>query len=769
MEIKQVIDLRRKCVEAYSAVHGLDTLQSLFQVAFPVYMSTWRVKLRIEKSTGLVDRQMLTAVQKFGPISSAAISEMLCLEEAIVENSLQDLASAGVDGLLYEGGFWKLVPGTEIEHFYVEKEHEFGFVSNGLTGDFLPLNRVSACRVAKLTEDEIWKFRLVQLRPMHSSAESPLVKEMRGTKRAHQYAEYGIPDNFLSFEGVQPVKEHVSFILAFVFVDKCGSIEIMPATETGFSFAVPQEFCIPYLKPIRAEKRRPAYDGVEYKDEGDLRFVKVTEKGLWRGDVVLDEKNKDAPSFVAQLKQGWMCETDGSFHRLVPWDDRTMHELALQRGLSLLKRSYGYKRESKDKDLVDFLAERFLVDCKRDFPTMKKCPPFEEVLRLAMSSSDSELAAWAGKFVGREAVVKKVTRPEFEFLSSRGSLFHKTVVDAIDSAKNTIRIVSPVLTEEEVLLAIERAKKRGVQDIRVIMPLSEHRNNIFKTDPEFADYRLPRRQLAEFGVQPRDCEHTVHAKLIAIDSIWSFFTTANLNANSLGVGKADAIESGIVFKDTVATHALEEIFDVIWLGSSYEQTRNDKHITISSRPRCREMRVAECINHARGYAFFLSTPENQLLARRMRALVAEAKKEILILSMSFYDLECVPDLFAELQKALERHVRVKTCVRPGEEMNFSPDDWPDRSTARLLQTDGFDLHVCAHLHAKGMVVDGATVLMTSANFNPYSLGCSQTAHLEMAVVGTISQKPMADFAEFVKDILKESKPIKRRNNGKVSR
>lgn len=31
------------------------------------------------------------------------------------------------------------------------------------------------------------------------------------------------------------------------------------------------------------------------------------------------------------------------------------------------------------------------------------------------------------------------------------------------------------------------------------------------------------------------------------------------------------------------------------------------------------------------------------------------------------------------------------------------------------------------------------------------------------------QKPMADFAEFVKDILKESKPIKRRNNGKVSR
>lgn len=42
----------------------------------------------------------------------------------------------------------------------------------------------------------------------------------------------------------------------------------------------------------------------------------------------------------------------------------------------------------------------------------------------------------------------------------------------------------------------------------------------------------------------------------------------------------------------------------------------------------------------------------------------------------------------------------------------------------------------------------------------------RTATLEL---NEIDCGPMADFAEFVKDILKESKPIKRRNNGKVSR
>lgn len=391
------------------------------------------------------------------------------------------------------------------------------------------------------------------------------------------------------------------------------------------------------------------------------------------------------------------------------------------------------------------IAEEFRDECAQEFPDLKKCPDFEEVLKHAAESRDGELVEVARKFLPQAQTVRKTISHEMRFIGSEGDDYFRLIVGAIDSAQRSIMIMAPVLNEEGVFDALARAQKRGVRDVYVITQLSEHRNNIFKTDPQFRNYELPRRRLAALGVNVRDCEHTVHAKMIIVDSTWMFFTTANFNANSLGVGGANAIEAGIEYKDVSVARAGEKLFWEVWSGASYRQIRNDDRIAIASVQQQREIRVVASVQRRRGCTFLLSTPENQLLMRKMCSLIARAKREIRMLTMSFYDLKEVPALFRELMRALERGVKVTVGVRANE---FPPHLWPDPST-KELQEAGLGLCERENLHAKGMVVDGSEVLMTSANFNPFSLGNSRTAHIEMAVFGSTELKPLTSFADFV--------------------
>lgn len=751
VEYKNLEEFRRRSFRAVAAVHEVETIERIVPIAFPVYRSTWSIKLRVEKTTGLVDRQILAAIQNLGPTTAAEVADWMGLSVDIIENSLRDLSKAGVE-LQCSGGEWTLSRTAEIRQFYVEQTHDFAFATNAVTGDFLPLSLTRALKSAFVYAEEVKKLHLQTMKHITSSSEGGLMKSLGDSKRPHQFVGYGIPDGFIGFAEKTPKTEYAAFVLAYLYVFKGGEVEVVSATESAFRFDCPKSIAEQYLKLWKRENGIGKLEGMECLDSGNQRLVRVLDEKLWGSDFKQgDLMGRSVKLLRLMIHPGWMCDADGTFRRLVPGDSDTAYRLALQRGCSLLRRSYSQIKCAQD--MVEIAAEYQEV-CARELPGLKTRPDFSEVLKLAAESKDGDLVEMARKFLPQmPSIGKAVLRPEIRFVESRGQRYLKLIVDAIDSARSSIMIMSPVLDADGVFEALERARMRGVRDIYVVTQLSEHRNNIFKTDPQFRNYELPRRKLAALGVNVRDCEHTVHAKMMIVDSCWMFFTSANFNANSLGVGRANALESAIECKDTYVAKAGETLFWEVWNGASCRQVRNDDRITIVGVPQQREVRLQSSVQKRRGYTFLLSTPENQLLMRKMCTLISQAKKEILMLSMSFYDLEEVPELFGELKKALKRGVTIKACVRPGEEMNFRPDQWPDPSTEKLRKAS-LDLYQCDHLHAKGMVVDGCQALMTSANFNPFSLGNSRTAHIEMAVYGSTELKPLASFADFVRKTFK---------------
>jgi len=750
IDFKQIEECRRRCIKTMIAVHGDDVIERVIPVAFPVHKSTWKIRLRVEKTMGLVDRHILTAVKRFGPITANGISELMGLDETVVERSLGELSRVGV-ALRHEEPEWELSEDAEIQHFFVEQTHGFAFVSNGLTGDFLPLAQTRALRPVTLGEDEVRKFHLMALRHVASSAEGDLIKRITSSGRAHCFAEYGIPDGYLAFEGTKPETEFAEFALAYLFVFKGGKVEVLSACETAFPFDCPKAMAEQYLVKRKNEKlAQEKFEGIEYSDKGNQRLLIVRDEGLWKpGDHQEDEKAESVRLLRRMTYPGWTCDGNGGFHRLLPGDAKTAYRLAIMRGCSLLRRSYAQIKNDQD---ISGIADEYRDECAREFSSLKKFPDFSEVLAEAAESQDGNVAEIARRFVPRLPAIKIVDRGTVRFLRSRGRTFLDVIVNAIDSAKSLIMIMSPVLDEDAVFDALERARARGVRDIYVVTQLSEHRNNIFKTDPQFVNYELPRRKLAALGAYVRDCSHTVHAKMIVVDSSWVFITTANLNANSLGVGKINALETAFECRDGMVARASEALFWEVWNNACYRQVRTDDRISITSVHQVRDIRIDSCLQQARRYELLLSTPENQLLVRKVSAMISAAKKQVDILSMSFYDLEDVPRLFDAMRHALKRGVKIRVAVRPGYEMNFSAEQWPDPSTQKLCKA-GVELILCDHLHAKGVVVDGTQVLMTSANFNPFSLGCSQTAHIEVAVSGTTALKPLSAFADFVKKVL----------------
>lgn len=751
IEVKQIGDLRRRCLKAVTAVHDIDTLERIVPIAFPVYKSTWKIRLRIEKATGLVDRHILTAVKRFGPISAQGISELMGLESDVIERSLIELFRAGVE-LRQEGLNWSLSANEEIRHFYVEQDHNFAFLSNGLTGNFLPLAQTEAMKSATLGEDDIKRLRLVTMKHIRSSAECDLMKQIGSSDRSHCFVGYGIPDGFVGFSNTRPESEFAGFVLAFLFAFSEGQFEILSASESAFQFECPKTIAQQYLKRLGSENiAKEKVDGIDYVDKGNCRKLTVRDENLWINDINPESATAQGWRLLRRMTYpGWYCDLTGRFYQLIPGDEKTAYRLAIMRGCSLLRRSYARIRTERD---LEKIAVEYLDECAREFPTLKKCPDFAEVLCAAAESNDGNVAEIARQFDAKKFVVTNTGRGTVRFLYSQGPAFHDAIIGAIDAAKISIMIMSPVLNDEGIFNALERARARGVRDISVITQLIEHRNNVFKSDPQFFDYELPRRRLSALGIGVRDCSHTVHAKLIIVDSSWAFVTSANLNANSLGVGQANAIEVALEYKDIVAARVAETLFSEIWNSACYRQVRTDDRISITSNASAREIKIESCSLAMHGYSFILSTPENQLLARKISSLIHSARKRVDIVTMSFYDLLEVPCVFGEIMSAMKRGVKIRVCVRPGEEMNFSRDVWPDPSTKKL-QKAGLELHQTAHLHAKGMVADGKKVLMTSANFNQFSLGCSRTAHIEMAVAGLTDQEPLAAFAKFVDRAIK---------------
>ena len=752
------------------AVLGDGNISRIIPVALPLLKSEWDVVVTVTEPVGLVDRFVLRALRDFGPCTVRELDELLCLGKDRTVAALDEMIRVG-SPIIKDHLRYSVPVGTEIESFQTEHKHRFAFLLNGLTGDLLPSSFLDRSKRVILSEDNLAEMPwILQLRPILTGSESPVLRGLNPSKALKATEAVGIPTGFKEFCSKYPRHESTLYVLGFLFIDMSGNGLILAATEAADEITFPREylFGIDWLKnslvPVSdAALRSLATDGIRFnRAAANRNILSVSVSGDKQSLKANEEGKLDFAHWVSRrlLKSRWFWYCGGgparfSHFELVPADDRMERRLLVEKAINAMS--------SFVDDILDWTAfvnwiVRFLTDYGASSAVCGDSSLVDDVLEAAGRSGEGNLRV----FANRISSDRENRKPEKElshsrwlaeqtFLDSSANGFGDHVADMVRKAKRLVFIVSPVIQEDGVFEALREAVAKGVE-LRVVTQLGNHRTGRFDTSPEFSDYDIPRRRLADLGACVRDWDVTVHAKMILVDDERFLFTTANLNENSLGTGNRNAIEAAILFENGPEVAAGRRIFDAIWQGCPTRQEKRDDRISIARvASKARVPTAGDCSIRAGAAEFLLSTPWNRLLVRRMTTLLNMAKSKIVFLAMSIYDLEKVPILFDAFMRTLARKVNVTVLVRTGAEQ-FKSEDWPDPST-KELQKNGLKIVEIPHLHAKGLFVDDEIGLMMSANLNPYSLGDLETSHVEMAVQAACSVPFMAKYRDFVSTLL----------------
>lgn len=744
------------------AVLGDGNISRIVPVAWPLLKSEWDVVVTVTEPVGLVDRFVLRALRDFGPCTGRELDTLLCLGKDRTTAALEEMIRVGApiqkDHLRYS------VPaGTEIESFQTEHEHRFVFLLNGLTGDLLPSSFLDRSKRIIIPEDELaempWIF---PIRPILTGSESPALRNLNPSKALKAAEAAGIPIGFKEFCSEHPRHESVVFALGYLFVDMSGNGLMLAATEAADEIAFPRTYLVGIdrlkdcLVPVSDELLRSlTVEGIHFgRAVANRNILSVSVSRDKRLLETSEDGKLDFAHWVLRrmLGPGWFWYCGGgparfSHFELRPKDNKTERYLLIEKAVKAIS--------TVVDDITDRVAfvnwvTRFLVDSEAS-SAIRDDPAFAEaVLDVAGRCGEGNLRVLSRRIsLEREDESKRKhgrRLAERTFLGSLDKEFGSRIVDLVRKAKKSVSIVSPVIQEDGVFNALREATAKGVE-LRVVTQLGNHRTGRFDTSPEFAGYDIPRRRLAKLGACVRDWDVTVHAKMILVDGERFLFSTANLNENSLGTGRQNAVEAAILFEGGPEVAAGQRLFDAIWEGCPTRQEKRDDRISIARIASTARLPIAgDCSVRAGAAEFLLSTPLNHLLARRMTTLLNMAKSKIVFLAMSIYDLEKVPVLFDAFMRALSRKVDVTVVVRTGVEQ-FKPSEWPDPSTKKLI-AHGLKIIEISRLHAKGVFVDDEIGLMMSANLNPYSLGDLETSHVEVAVQAPCAEPFMAKYRDF---------------------
>ena len=762
----EVERLLRAPRHAAVAVLGEGNISRIIPVAWPMLKSEWDVIVSVSESIGLVDRFTLRALRDFGPCAIKELDELLCLGRDRTGSAIEEMIRVGAP-ITKSGSRYCVPAGVEIDSFKSEHEHAFLFLLNGLSGDLLPTSFASRAKMAFLSEEDFADMpRIVRLNPLLTGAESAAIRNMDASKAIRASDADGIPFGFKEFASRFPRRETVQFVLGFMFIGMSGDGLLLAATEAADEISFPCGYLsgIPQLKDFLA----PVPDAALQKlNTEEISFGRAV-PGTNILSVVIPDLSKrecqgtgacpDLAHLVAQRlsRPGWVWSrfpgpSQYSHFQLMPGGEKMERMILAEKiGDALVAAADDLPdRRAFDRWLADFLdgtGASVLGPGNAAF--------VDDLFMMLKDRKESCLRSFLSRVLagpkGREGggLPSSATQPSRRvFLGSSDKNFGRNLVDVIRNAQRSVCVVSPVIQDDEVFEALREAVSRNV-DLRVVTQLGNHRTGKFDTSPEFAEYDIPRRRLAELGACVRDWDVTVHAKMVLADNRHFLFTTANLNENSLGKGPRSAVEAAILFENTHEVAAGGRLFEAIWEGCPTRQGKRDDMISVArvvSKAKCPA--AVDCSIRSGVAEFILSTPENLLLSRRISALLGFAKKRAVFLAMSIYDLEKVPRLFNALLLALDRKIDVQVLVRPGVEQNFKPSDWPDPSTKKLM-AHGMKIIEVPHLHAKGVFIDGEIGLMMSANLNPYSLGDLETSHVEIAVQAPLSSQWMDGFWRF---------------------
>jgi len=342
------------------------------------------------------------------------------------------------------------------------------------------------------------------------------------------------------------------------------------------------------------------------------------------------------------------------------------------------------------------------------------------------------------------------------FVNSRGKpALGEEILRTIGTARNSVIIINPIVSDGRLVNEILAARKRGVR-VKLITELRENRKTGIKYPTrgfevedkcQLDEHFEAIRRLAISGVHCRGCRYYTHAKVIIADNNQAIISSANGNANSLGWGPQLSFEAGIKFDKQGFVSNFFAIATQLWDLCPFRMQllENDISLQESAVDKQKNFSYDTMISEQCRLVWSFP-PKGKALRDSLVSLVRRAEKKITCIALSFYDTNKVQGLHIALLEALSRGVKVTVIVR---REHFEDNNYPDEATKELLE-NGLRLLGMTGMHAKGMLVDNSYCAIFSGNFNPFSLDSDvDSANVEIGLCDFEKEGLLSSYGKLI--------------------
>jgi cardiolipin synthase A/B len=265
----------------------------------------------------------------------------------------------------------------------------------------------------------------------------------------------------------------------------------------------------------------------------------------------------------------------------------------------------------------------------------------------------------------------------------------RPIVDAINNAKESLRIKMFVFSDPTLLKAVIAAYRRGVK-VRIML------NPVRRSGEE--ENAETRKELTAAGVDVIDSNPAfdiTHEKSMVVDSTTAYVKSLNWQTKNLTETRDYAVV-------TTEKHEVEEIIDCFeadWARSEFIAGEHSHLIW--------------CVGNGR---------------QRLGQLIDEAKHSLWLQNERYQD----PVIIEHIVRAKERGVHVHVMARPPHKLK-KEKLVEGVSGLRILRDVGIKIHKLKHvkLHAKVLLADGERTIIGSINLAPGSFDSRRELAIEV--------------------------------------
>ncbi len=383
------LNLFRVIEEALAESAEAPTLRRLVPMAWPIIEVEHHLKVRLEEELGVIERHLLEALARFGPLKSQELSSLLGLEMFVVDAVVHRLERFPC--VITQDARGYAVPSDTLDRLSEGKwtrevVQPYAFLINGPTGELVPLAlgkappwhwvEVNFAEAGGTVEDCTGKLHrnACWVAPLHSSGQTCLVRALEETDPVRK-ADCGIPEGAIEVIEGSGKSLRLRWLLVLAEVRDDGAISVRPACRTDIALlSVDVAHAERFAEQIRRGKNSayglfqadasglvakdipPAWKPhLEYEGKNGTLLVSLhypAKVPLWFGTRDAEEPDDDwqeegeamrVPSeeFPAQLRDvlsfpHWWHPFSFAVRHIEPRDDKTAELLLLLAGLRRL-------------------------------------------------------------------------------------------------------------------------------------------------------------------------------------------------------------------------------------------------------------------------------------------------------------------------------------------------------------------------------------------------------------------------------------------------